>query len=125
MLVKLADKLTLSAPAPQPSEVTTDPVELGRFNRAAAILVVHYAHGDMVFAYSLEVSDDLEAWDRAGSDDGFTIGPASAPPREITRGVPGRYLRARLGLSGGSSGVSSHICVDLKARLDVESPEAS
>jgi hypothetical protein len=122
MLVKLADKQVLTAPAPNPSDIYTDPIELGRFNRASAILVCQYVHGDMVFHYFLEVSNDLEEWVTVGTEETFT-GPTQPAPQKAVRSVSGRYLRAHLWLDGGTSGTTGHVCVDLKVRLDVESLE--
>ena len=41
MLVKIADKQVITGPAPGPSIIYTDPIELGEFNRAFAVLVAH------------------------------------------------------------------------------------
>lgn len=120
MLVKLADKQVITAPAPMPSTIITDPVELGRYNRGAAILVQQYTHGDMTFHYQLQVSNDLEAWREEGPMGSFT-GPF--PPVQSTGSLNGRYVRAVLLLEGGTPGTTGHICVDLKLRLDVESLE--
>ena len=119
MLVKLADKQVITAPAPGPSIIYTDPIELGAFNRAAAILVTHYAHGNMTFRYALQVSNDLDAWVDEGPSDSFSGPPG--PPLQSSGSVTGRYLRARLSLDGGTAGTSGQVCVDLKVRLEVES----
>ena len=119
MLVKIADKQVITGPAPGPSTIYTDPIELGKFNRAFAILVVHSAHGDMTFRYALQVSNDLESWKDEGPS-GFFVGPAG-PPQKSSGIVPGRYVRGRLELTGGSAGTTGHVCVDIKVRLEVES----
>jgi len=93
MLVKLADKQVITAPAPNASVIYSDPVELGRFNRGAAILVVQFT------------------------------GPTPPPPTQNTGTLNGRYARAHMWLDGGTAGTTGHICVDLKLRLDVEAFE--
>lgn len=119
MLVKIADKQVITGPAPGPSIIYTDPIELGEFNRAFAVLVAHYAHGDMSFSYALQVSNDLETWRDDGPQGTFTGPPL--PPMKSSGGVPGRYLRGRLTLAGGTPGTTGHVCVDVKVRLEVES----
>jgi len=122
MLVKLADKQVITAPAPNASVIYSDPVELGRFNRGAAILVVQYVHGDMTFHYRVQVSNDLETWTEDGPAGSFT-GPTPPPPTQNTGTLNGRYARAHMWLDGGTAGTTGHICVDLKLRLDVEAFE--
>ena len=49
MLVKLASQQVITAPAPDQSDIWTDPVELGAFDCGAPILVVHHARGAELF----------------------------------------------------------------------------
>ena len=117
MLIKVAERQVLSGPAGSESEMYSDPVELRDFNIASAILVVHYYHGDMTFAYQTEVSDDLEAWVQAGPSDNFNT--AAPPPGQSTGAVHGRYARWRMWITAGT--IRTDMAFDLKVRLDTES----
>ena len=84
MLIKVADKQVLTCPGNAVSQIMSDPIELRQFNRAAAILVVQYYHGDLRFDYWTEVSNDLETWTPEGPSDAFSI--AVPPPRQRVGG---------------------------------------
>lgn len=117
MLIKVAERQVLSGPSGTESVIYSDPVELRDFNRASAILVVHYYHGDMTFSYATEVSDDLEAWTTEGPSDSFSS--AAPPPKHATGGVHGRYARWRMWIGAGT--LRTDMAFDLKVRLDTES----
>ena len=121
MLIEVAKNQVLSGPHGSVSEIYSDPVELKQFNRAAAILVVHYYHGDMWFQYVTQVSDNLETWVSEGPSEGFSTAPP--PPKLKTAGVHGRFVRWRMRIDAGS--IRTDMAFDLKVRLDVDSLDQS
>ncbi len=119
MLINVADKQVLTGPGNAISQFMSDAIELQQFNRAAAILVVHYYHGDLRFDYWTEVSNDLRNWTPEGPSDAFSI--AVPPPRQRVGGVHGRFMRVGFMLGAGTAGTTGQMSFDLKVRLDVDS----
>jgi hypothetical protein len=102
------------------TSVTTDPVDLGGFDRATAILVLHDIFGGAVstdrdVTFKTQVSNDGVHWIDGGPLGGATV--VADTPLRSTADVNGAFMRFVITMTMSVGGLGGAL-LDLKVRLD-------
>lgn len=103
--------------------IVTDPIPLGAWNRAAAVLLVHSITGgtttsDRHLSYFTEVSNDSVTWVNQGPSDVVT--ESSDTPAQSVADVNGVAVRFRFIYDITAGAGAGDVCFDLAVRLDTK-----
>jgi hypothetical protein len=121
MTTAFANNQSLTCIAGTPSEITTDPVNLGADDRATVNWNIHYiwalGGGATTLTWKLQVSNDGVHWVDVTSMTDSTTAATGSTPRQKIGAVNGEFLRFVVTLSnaGGDLGGA---CYDLHVKLD-------